>query len=856
MTEELSPEFLQFSELLDQEDALSTNVEHTEEASILLELRQVLREETKVSPLPSDFASLTARSIVDKFGNGSPFSGWRLSLWRILFSRVGGVRLVLAALGAAGLIGLFTVWQPKILLILAVLVLSGSLFGGFTLDWESRGSVWDWAEWRASLLDRANLVLPTLALLAAAVALGGQAAHLAFPIGADGGLPAAAGLIALPVALWGGRRLSGLTRHSKHRIIPIALTQTVSACSLWICLWSVGWVFDAKLLAAGLAIGLMVAAFLPLGGDSAPTSVRTLKRLFYALPVIDAVLSAILAGSFIMAVGTLSFSFQNQPKLLASIALGVSLSLLFLIVNAARPYWEAQLAQAERSSWRAFLFQMFHLAWGVGLVYLLISLAHEREGAGLTNLAAPTGLFTLLAFLSWGLAATRNFEIHSALTLGQARRRAAQSLLLGFIPLLATGYLFYQVSLTREIYDPTYLQIQQDVKSWRREQKAIPDEQNGWLVIRPYFLKPELANPVNSEVNRELKLLSEYVQESPDDYKAILKSGRQEEFERLKASFLKHLPLLKQTLNKPQFSTVAVEGHTAASYVPDLIACRAISQAFHLLYLEQLHRNNSQQALDYAKLGLAWGSRLETSSLIFLMFRTAQLRISVGSMEHHIVSGRFNGTQLKELSKALQQARPQAREFSDTMQRETVWVDGMFDLILSGENSLGSFAEDVPDWYVKVMPKSYWQSERKAFWNNQLALCYTWWNLALPENRDQGKNAFFNFTSELLVANSQRAQTQFCYLHSHLSALILCCELERYRLDRGTYPATLDQLVPAYLPELPEDFMKPSILGRKGGFDYQRTGNGYRLVSRSPAYERIQMETEQVYGPRDGDTNE
>jgi hypothetical protein len=146
------------------------------------------------------------------------------------------------------------------------------------------------------------------------------------------------------------------------------------------------------------------------------------------------------------------------------------------------------------------------------------------------------------------------------------------------------------------------------------------------------------------------------------------------------------------------------------------------------------------------------------------------------------------------------------------------------------------------------MPNSFWESERKAYWNYQLSRSGNWADLAFSKDAEALEIDPLHIASSNWVPNVERAQAQFCYLHSKFSSLILMCELERYRLDRGVYPEGLEQLVPRYLKELPKDLMDPNVLHRKGTFEYRVTADGYRLTSTSRAYPHIDLMEKQVYG--------
>ncbi|MSU76321.1 hypothetical protein EXS54_02545 [Patescibacteria group bacterium] len=55
--------------------------------------------------------------------------------------------------------------------------------------------------------------------------------------------------------------------------------------------------------------------------------------------------------------------------------------------------------------------------------------------------------------------------------------------------------------------------------------------------------------------------------------------------------------------------------------------------------------------------------------------------------------------------------------------------------------------------------------------------------------------------------------------------LALNAALAQYHTEKGSYPKTLQELVPDYLTELPKDPDSPKYTYR-----YQRVGNGYRLT--------------------------
>jgi hypothetical protein len=67
-------------------------------------------------------------------------------------------------------------------------------------------------------------------------------------------------------------------------------------------------------------------------------------------------------------------------------------------------------------------------------------------------------------------------------------------------------------------------------------------------------------------------------------------------------------------------------------------------------------------------------------------------------------------------------------------------------------------------------------------------------------------------------------------VYTRRSAVEVMAGLEAYRQDKGEYPESLDQIVPAYLSRMPYDSFSDG-----GKFVYSRTPNGYSLESVSPA---------------------
>jgi hypothetical protein len=70
-----------------------------------------------------------------------------------------------------------------------------------------------------------------------------------------------------------------------------------------------------------------------------------------------------------------------------------------------------------------------------------------------------------------------------------------------------------------------------------------------------------------------------------------------------------------------------------------------------------------------------------------------------------------------------------------------------------------------------------------------------------------------------------------------LEFTILACAIERYRLDKGVYPASPADLVPKYIAAVPQDFYHRPL-------DYSHNENGFKISSLGPSNDNPQKDAE------------
>jgi hypothetical protein len=855
MTEELTPEFLQFSEMLDTDNP-TFEEKAREDVEILRELTSALKEEPE-GGLPEDFSTHTACQVLDRFEQLPTITKGQRWLESTLLQPVNGPTGLLKFLAPVFAIAGISLWEPRVLWFLGPVLLILSLTWSAHLVVTS--NTWGSGSFslQAAVFRWLNVLVPVVAS-ALLVVKGGWELGGLFSTTVEAKASGAALLLVLTTPI-----LKILTSvitllHGRRARYTFAITHGLSwAIFAELCRSSFStraefWLFS--LLGLAIVAGL-TGVYPEQYWSSHDLPIGNLKRggilLFCSLPILNAVLCGVVVGSMTNYMGYLSFSFRNNQSTLSVLSILLGLGLAFLIVSGTFRYWEAVMAEAGRQPWRVVRFQALHTVVASGLAFLL-PFVFSINIHDTPKLAAMGLLFLIfLGSLACAVALSGGGNHQSKLNLREARKRSFQSLAFGLVPIVAATVVFYRINLTTEIHDPHYRQLVAEVEAWQTDLATIPAEQNGWMVMRPYMLKTELENKDNMAVNSELKVLSKYVSREPNDYQALVERGKREveKFQTDKSIFLAHLPKIKKAIARPYFSHIAVEGSSIDTLVPDFIAARAVNQSLDLLVQEALAKGNSDEAFDYALTGLQWGTKMEPGSLIGLMISIAQLHIAHQHLEEAVVGGAFNDQQLQQLSEALRQAQPATDRFALAMKCDTVMCDGAFDLLLNGEGNWGHLVgSGLSRKLFRFMPESYWESERKAYWNTQLSMAHTWNSLALNGSDEMVEISPFNVASEMLVPNSMKARAQFCYLHSKYTALIVVCQLERYKIHYGEYPHNLEDLVPGYLEKLPEDLMQPAKLGKKGGFHYRLNGEGYLLKSRSSAYRKLTLDDEQVYG--------
>lgn len=736
MTEQMDPEFLAFSEMLDNEESLSESALslYGEDSEVLLALRQHLRQEDGAAALPSDFARSTATSIEKRFQN-------QPALTRTLLK-----------------------WEPWL---------------------------------RARAASKAGLKV-TLAASAF-------------------GLCVAAGLS------WKGLGLAGIL----------------------------------ALVAAG-GLKLLYGQKLPGTFELSPLregrSTTLWSGMFYLIPAIAMVVASGLVGKAVSSVGELSLSFKSQGTDFQKVGLAAAAVILGMLVSSLGPLLVALERRTRRRPFATLALQ------SIFALFLYVAAADASQNSP-TWWRLDLGLWVLLALmaaLALGVASRPGEAVKSSLRgpLGSLFR----GLLSGGVAVLLVLVFFYQVHLTRDLHVQTQVDnMHQEVEDWLAAHESIPDQQNGFVELEEYLYagarpsgkdEPAQVAPDVQRVCDALKKGSVIY-----DYKLFpeenKKNRKEEDLDEARRAFLSELPRIRSASAKPFFVYHRGGDYNILGKVPNFILARAISQGLEGLVLESLERKDYAEALDKMLLNLRWSSRLREGNLINLMIAVAQTSIARSSVEELVLEGNLTSSQLRRLLDALTDSSSPRELYRETMMRECYLTEKAFRerTIPSSYTNMG----EKPPAVLSLVPDSYWESERKAYLNYQLAQEMNWLDLSRPIHDESVRVAMpWSLAIQKIVPNLSRASAQFMLNHSRGNALRLVTALEIFEREHGRYPDKLEQLVPEILDHLPVDAMNPNLWKHKPGFTYRKSGDGYVLLSESSVYANITMASRQSYGP-DGD---
>lgn len=600
------------------------------------------------------------------------------------------------------------------------------------------------------------------------------------------------------------------------------------------------WFLDKDFLIPLAGVLTLLASLHWLDRGETPGRAVSLTGLFHnVLPILCVLFTGALAGLGLAGLGHLSLSFQGQEAATAALGVAVGLGVTVLFWKAGGPLSRTLREGGSRHLPMLLAYHGGITLWAAAMLSIFQPYYWQATLVGCS----------LVSALAVFLVRRESQSVSRPPGLAPALRTLTSSLLLGMTPLLLALFGFYQMHLTKEIrMASTHEFVTQEMEQWLQSRREIPAEDNGWMLVRPFLIKGPDALPENKKIGERLDGLQEFHPSHLNQPLAETLEKKGDDFAKARAQFLSELPRIREALARPEFSYLATEGYSFNSLVPNFIRYRSISYGLSVLVEEAVLRGDSEAALDYAILGLKWADKDDDAPLITHMLKLALYIHGAEAIERCLVEGNLTREQLETLSMALKQHRPERSDHSFAFKAETYFSDLVFQQLMDGDYK----ALNMPG-LARVIPRSYWESERNAYWNFMLDGRSGTFDLAFHQEQSNDlSNLPYNWGAKVLGVNSESPRVQFAKVHSRYSALQIQCALEQFQRETGSYPEELAQLVPTYLKEIPVDTMDPRIYMSKGPFQYEKSEAGYKLISESPAYKLCSLARRQIYG-HDGD---
>jgi hypothetical protein len=238
----------------------------------------------------------------------------------------------------------------------------------------------------------------------------------------------------------------------------------------------------------------------------------------------------------------------------------------------------------------------------------------------------------------------------------------------------------------------------------------------------------------------------------------------------------------------------------------------------------QLATGDLDGAIDRAFLGMRLGSRLggaESTALIWLMIARSSQANSLGDLEAIARGAPIRPRDARELISRLDTARLGESAWKAAWAGEYQFVKRSFEIV-SGDDQ--SFERDTAMYWVwRLVPSDYlWQPNRtlasmaefyrslqrgsalacrEAHPRHSTAEDLSWKKVRLLTS----PNPVGNILTEIATPNFLRFDLKRCHLETRFALLETMIAARAYWQEHRELPHQLDDLLPAYLPALPED---------------------------------------------------
>jgi len=269
---------------------------------------------------------------------------------------------------------------------------------------------------------------------------------------------------------------------------------------------------------------------------------------------------------------------------------------------------------------------------------------------------------------------------------------------------------------------------------------------------------------------------------------------------------------LDAALAAPEFQVPEYDPTAVLDY---LSTWKALANLLSLRAEASFNARQEQEAFGQALNMVRLGARMQDSNgpILHYLVGTAVRDIGLNEMRRWLATTKLSPNQLSQFARELANTTSYGSALTNALKAEYQFqiqeIDNMRAGKLPGQNS-------VPMASIRVLPVYNDRSTRLMFANNTRALLAaaslpcSQANLPSPDKPNPiamlvtgnavGKIMFAMMAPVLQVVIKQKCRGQ-----THLDATRTLLALRAYQLKHGKLPATLDALVPEFLPEVPSD---------------------------------------------------
>jgi hypothetical protein len=280
---------------------------------------------------------------------------------------------------------------------------------------------------------------------------------------------------------------------------------------------------------------------------------------------------------------------------------------------------------------------------------------------------------------------------------------------------------------------------------------------------------------------------------------------------------------LREAAKRPHAIFPIHYDESISALVPHLEVLKGITSVLRLHALAALDANRPEQALEDVQLSLRVAEALKSEPLLISqLVRIAMLRITADTVWEGIATGRWNEQHLAQAQAALSPI-DLLSDYEHSIRGERAFGNDFIQKMRAG-HEYGGEVQGI----TRFAPSG-------LLYQNQLTINRMYQNyffgtidtekrrvdvervVALEKATEVRQRHPYRFLAALLLPALEKSSFRFAQGQTAIDQAAIACALERYRLAKGEYPETPQQLTPQFLREIPRDVITGEPL------HYQRT---------------------------------